>query len=135
MECEPGLKESKAASDEQPLPPGGGLSGRPACSSSLDNPELFQEDSPKKINRPMASRWTDNLAYPKERQERSLREQGPLRQEGAKMRQRETGRGGRRSGAGAGASHHCPATPWVAGRCPCDSDGKGRWEYPEATQI
>lgn len=85
MECEPGLKESKAASDEQPLPPGGGLSGRPACSSSLDNPELFQEDSPKKINRPMASRWTDNLAYPKERQERSLREQGPLRQEGAKM--------------------------------------------------
>lgn len=30
-------------------------------SSSLDNPKLFQEKSPKKVNRPVASRWADNL--------------------------------------------------------------------------
>lgn len=35
-------------------------------SSSLDNSELFQEKSPKKINRLVADRWTDNLCLSEE---------------------------------------------------------------------
>lgn len=53
MEFGPGLKEFTAASDEWPLSLGGELS---SGSSSLDNPELFQEKSPKKKNRLVASR-------------------------------------------------------------------------------
>lgn len=63
--------------------------GRPACSGSQDNPGLFQEESPKKKKRSVASRWTDNPAYLRDRRERSLWGPCPLRREGAKVHERE----------------------------------------------
>lgn len=45
---------------------------RPACSGSQDNPGLFQEESPKKKERSVASRWTDNPAYLRGWRERAL---------------------------------------------------------------
>lgn len=76
-----------------------------AGSSSLDTSELFQEKSPKKINRPVANRWTDNLHLSKKRHS----ERGPsgdrVLGESAKVRQRASRRGRSRTrsyGAGCG---------------------------------
>lgn len=99
---------------------GDGQAGQTAHSSSLDNPELFQEESPKKINRLVASRWTDNLCFPEKRPERALWDR-VLRDR--KVPECVTG-GGCGSPWGGGFSSPWPCHTPGAGRSPCDSDGK-----------
>lgn len=117
--------------------PGRGAVRRPACSGSQDNPGLFQEESPKKKKRSVASRWADNPAYLRDWRERALWGPCPLRREGAKCMRGRTGGGKRTSGRGpswgGGTSRPGPVSPRAADRSPSGSDGRWRPGFPEVT--
>lgn len=106
---------------------GGCQAGRPARSSSLDNPELFQEESPKKINRPVASRWTDNLCLREERQE------GPLGTGSFETARCQGASEGGGVGLHLGRGRLIPQA--LPGRSPCDSEGKWRQEVPSSPEA